>query len=40
MAGTVFVDTNVIVYWFDMVRVIDPFASADRTPRQILDGLP
>ena len=25
---------------FDMVRVIDPFASADRTPRQILDALP
>ena len=24
---------------FDMVRVIDPFASADRTPQQILDAL-
>ena len=24
---------------FDMVRVIDPFASADRTPQQILDTL-
>ena len=24
---------------FDMVQVIDPFASADRTPRQILDAL-
>ena len=25
---------------FDMVQVIDPFASADRTPRQILNALP
>ena len=24
---------------FDMVQVINPFASADRTPRQILDAL-
>jgi len=39
MTGPVFVDTNVVVYWFDMARVIDPFAFADRTPRQILDAL-
>ena len=24
---------------FDKLRVIDPFAHADRTPRQVLDAL-